>query len=77
MYVKMKELSPVGGGHAPGTPPLDPPMICIFKDEIPLKPTSQCAGHLNCRMVEGEQFASTDILEFTLNQMLKLYTLVI
>ena len=25
MYVKMKELGPVGG-HAPGTPPLDPPM---------------------------------------------------
>ena len=29
MYVKTKELGPVGGGRAPGTPPppLDPPMV--------------------------------------------------
>ena len=26
MYAKTKELGPMGGGHAPGTPPLDPPM---------------------------------------------------
>ena len=26
MYAKMKEIDPVGGGCAPVTPPLDPPM---------------------------------------------------
>ena len=26
LHVKMKESGPVGGGRAPGTPPLDPPM---------------------------------------------------
>ena len=29
MYVKMKELGPVGG-RAPGTPPLDPPMHWVL-----------------------------------------------
>ena len=32
LYVKTKELGPLGGGHAPGAPPpLDPPMLysCI------------------------------------------------
>ena len=29
MYVKMKELGPIGG-RAPGTPPLDPPMLLDF-----------------------------------------------
>ena len=27
MYVKMKEMDPVGGVRASGTPPPDPPMI--------------------------------------------------
>ena len=26
LHVKMKEFGPVGGGRAPGAPPLDPPM---------------------------------------------------
>ena len=29
MYAKMKELGPIGG-RAPGTPPLDPPMVMIY-----------------------------------------------
>ena len=30
MYAKMKELGPIGG-HAPGMPSLDPPMITTLK----------------------------------------------
>ena len=29
LYVKTKELGPLGGGRVPGTPPLDPPMPII------------------------------------------------
>ena len=29
LHVKTKESGPVGGGRAPGAPPLDPPMILI------------------------------------------------
>ena len=27
LHVKRKESGPVGGGRAPGAPPLDPPML--------------------------------------------------
>ena len=29
MYVKTKELGPIGGTRAPGTPPPDPPMLLV------------------------------------------------
>ena len=29
LHVKTKESGPVGGGRAPGAPPLDPPMKCV------------------------------------------------
>ena len=28
LYVKTKEIGTLRGGHAPGVPPLDPPMAC-------------------------------------------------
>ena len=34
LYVKTKELGPLGEGRAPGTPPLDPPMVNVHTDQV-------------------------------------------
>ena len=35
LYVKMKELGPLGGGARRARPPLDPPMTSVLQTSVP------------------------------------------